>query len=147
MMYTLGVLSIMLAGTLSILSVLDWSRPDPRIKEIQDHPGAIQMFREEGHESGSHSPEVPALVVQAKVFAGGITVHFSKSSLGVQSRHAQLSQWYCSWEPDFGQDGEETRGSSCTGIRMGGEPVDPTRCVLQRRNLLFSQQESLMTTP
>lgn len=61
MIYTLGVLALMLAGTLSVFSVLGWSRPDPRIKEIQDHRGAIQTFRAQSSELDVHLTEVSPL--------------------------------------------------------------------------------------
>jgi len=69
MIYTLGVLSLMLAGTLSVFSVLGWSRPDPRTEEFLAHPGAIQQLRDQGNGSGARSAEISPLVQQAELFA------------------------------------------------------------------------------
>ena len=69
MIYTLGVLALASAGTILTLSILDWSRKDPRTEEILAYPSAVQRFIGQGNGSGVRPAEVSPLVVQAEAFA------------------------------------------------------------------------------
>jgi hypothetical protein len=69
--YTLGTLILASAAGIFAFSFLCWSRPDLRMRDIQDRPGAAWGFREAAARSEVHAGETKAspLVVQAEILA------------------------------------------------------------------------------